>query len=811
MKAFNLIAKWFNSVETPTEHAALVRGEQIEAFKKALPVGLIATAANASIIIGFCLLNGGGWPIAIWATAIVITIAIGIPAAINAYKSQKVPRPRPRSHLRRSLKSSVLFGFVWALGAILLLPGASVTQQILITTVSAGMMCGGAYIFSTVPRAALAFVGIIATGFGIGIVMSDFGRGTLAIILLLVSYTLFMFKSAYWNYSNYVRAWLQQIELNEQKAELGQQNDVINLLLKDFEQTASDCLWETNADAELLRINEALAERLNIPLDSELPSSFANLLISGGADKQETLHIFGVAANNTFFRDLLLPLKTDDGERWLSFSGKRKADDGYRGVVADVTDARKAEEQIRHMAHFDSLTELANRDQLSIEIDDALETSETDDKGFALLYLDLDRFKLINDAHGHQFGDEVLVACADRMRRCIGDRDVAARVGGDEFTIVQRGGGHKKSAEMLAQRLIKALERPIQIGDLTVQISASVGVALCPRDGKNTDELMKRADLALYRAKNAGRACVCFFESNMDEEASERREIETDLRTAIREGQFKLFYQPLVDGQSKEAIGFEALLRWKHPTRGLVAPENFIGIAEQTGMITHIGEWVIREALQEAACWPDEQGISINLSPIQVKSSKLLPTVVNALAASGIAPERLEFEITESVLLDDSDASLKTLQEIHKLGVRISLDDFGTGYSSLSYLRSFPFDKIKIDKSFVQSIGDSTECRAIVRAVASLADSLGMRSTAEGLETKEQIDSVMAEGCTELQGFFFSEPLSAETLEKTGILRRNPRDKAAEQSSTRNLTDETTLPHSPDQDASTPDKRGTGS
>lgn len=769
------VAKWFHAVDIPVEYAPMVRGEQIEAFKKALPVGVAATAANASIIIAFCLLNGTSWTIWAWASIVGIVICIGVPAAVQAHKSPKIPRPRPKHHLRYPLQSAAAFGVVWALGAILLLPNAPVVQQLLITTVMAGMMCGGAYIFSTVPRAALAFVGTIAAGFGIAILISGFSGGKWAIILLLTSYTLFMFKSAYWNYSNYVRAWLQQIELNEQKEELGQQNELINLLLKDFEQTASDCLWETNAQAELISMNEALAARLNIPIDCALPSSFANLLIASGAEAHETTHVFNIAARNNDFRDLLLRLRTPEGERWLSFSGKRKTDNGYRGVVADVTAAREAEHQIRYLAHFDSLTELANREQLRIELDDAFEKSAKFEKGFSLLCLDLDRFKIINDAHGHQVGDEVLVACAQRMRNCIADSDVAARVGGDEFTILHRGDNVRQSAEELAAQLVKALEKPIKVNELIVQVSASIGIAICPDDASDADQLMKCADLALYRAKKSGRARACFFEQNMDDEAIQRREIESDLRMAIREGQFRLFYQPLVDGQTRKAIGFEALLRWQHPTRGLVAPEEFISIAEQTGMITNIGDWVIRQALQEAARWTDGQGVSINLSPIQVKSPTLMASVVNALAASGVAPERLEFEITESVLLDDSDNSLKTLQELHKLGIRISLDDFGTGYSSLSYLSSFPFDKIKIDKSFVQSIGESAECRAIVRAVASLAESLGMRSTAEGLETKEQIDSVMAEGCSELQGYFFSEPRSPETLEEAGILRRTSR------------------------------------
>lgn len=772
MGLFERIKRAFNSVEIPREHAAMVRGEQIEAFKKALPFGVIATTANASIVIGYGAFTNPSLNLALWAAIICVTIAIGAPAAWQAYKSHKPAHPRPEDHMRKPLHSATLFGMVWALGAILIIPGGSVTQQMLVTTVSAGMMCGGAYIFSTVPRAALAFVGTIGAGFGISLFLADFGNGKWAIILLLVSYTIVMFKAAFWNYANYVRAWTQQITLNEQKAELGQQNDVINLLLKDFEQTASDCLWEATKDGKLLYLTAELAERLNVDPATPMPRPISKLLLTGGADEHDIIRILGQIREEAFFRDKLMRIQTDEGERWLSFSGKRKADGGYRGVVADVTDAQEAEAQIRYLAHYDSLTQLANREQLRVEMDDAVAIAKQFDKGFALLCLDLDRFKIINDVHGHQIGDAVLLACAQRMRACLADADIAARVGGDEFTILQRAGGDPEAAAKLASALIKALEEPIYIDQLAVQISTSIGIALWQSEASSTNALLKNADLALYRAKNDGRARFCFFEEAMDIEASERRELEADLREAVREGQFELYFQPLIDGQTRTALGFEALLRWNHPVKGVVSPEAFIGIAEQTGMISTIGEWVIREALQEAARWTDGQSISVNLSPLQVKSTTLLPCVINALATSGVRPERLEFEITESVLLDDSDSSLKTLRDLHDLGVRISLDDFGTGYSSLSYLSSFPFDKIKIDKSFVQSIGDSSECRAIVRAVAGLAGSLGMRSTAEGLETEEQIASVMAEGCTELQGFYFSRPQKAETLEKSGLLKR---------------------------------------
>jgi len=778
MSSWEVFEKLFKHEHVPAEHLPIVRGEQISAFKKALPFGVAATLINALIIITYALLHEPSLNVWIWSAIMLIITGVAVPAAYKAHKSQKIVHPRPVSALRKPLQSAAGIGGAWAIGLILLMPGVSSTQQLILTTVCAGMMCGGAYIFSTVPRAAVMIVTTIAAGFGIAITLTGLNSGSFALIMLLLSYSAVMIHAAYWNHTNYVRAWLQQIELNSQKAELGQQNEVINLLLKDFEQTASDCLWETDKNARLLRLNDDLADRLNLDASTPLPHSFAELLVQGGGEKQAVTQIINEAAEVSFFSDSILRLNTKDGDRWLSFSGKRKEDGGYRGVVADVTEARQAEAKVSYLAHYDGLTGLANREQLKIELDKAFRAAQDHGKGFTVLCLDLDRFKVINDAHGHMIGDAVLTVAAERMRACLDESSVAARVGGDEFTILQRcKDGCIKEAQALAKELITSLEKPIIINDLTLQVSTSIGISICPKHGTNAGELLKHADQALYRAKQNGRAQICVFEQVMDDEASMRRAVEIDLREAIREGQFRLFFQPLVDSKSQKAVGFEALLRWDHPERGIVSPEEFIGIAEKTGMISTIGEWVLREALQEAACWTDGQSISVNLSPLQVKSATLVPCVVNALAATGVAPERLEFEITESVLLDASDASLKTLHTLHDMGIRISLDDFGTGYSSLSYLSSFPFDKIKIDKSFVQSIGDSTECRAIVRAVAGLAGSLGMRSTAEGLETEEQINSVMAEGCSELQGFYFSKPQTAATLEEAGLLRRNTSDR----------------------------------
>ena len=773
MSIFRFLERIIDAPTVPEEHAAMIRGEQIEAFKHVLPYGVLATAINSAIIIG-CAYFATPTRALVWAAIMVAALAVGFPAAIHAYRSKKTPRPRPASHLSPPVQSAMMFGLVWSVAPILLIPGAPAPQQMLVTTVIAGMMCGGAYIFSTVPRAAVAFVGTIGLGFVGAMLTSNFGFGKWPLIGLLIIYSFIMAKAAYWNYANYIRAWTQQIELNSQKAALGAQNEVINLLLKDFEQTASDILWETDQDGHFVRMTDELAERLNVDPARTKDNDIASILTRGGGLEADVRTVINKMTDVEFFRDVTLRLTTEAGDRWLSFSGKTKEDGGYRGVVADITDAHQAEDKIRYLAHYDGLTGLANREQLKVEMQAALDDAEASGNGFALLCLDLDRFKVINDTHGHLIGDHVLKVSAERMLACIGENDVAARAGGDEFIILQRDGITREHVSILAEKLIKTLEEPIKINSLIVQVSTSIGVSGCPENGLSANGLLKNADLALYRAKQSGRAQFCFYEQDMDDEVSDRRQLEADLREAVREGQFRLFFQPLIDSNTRKAIGFETLLRWDHPTLGLVTPDSFINVAEQTGMISAIGEWVIREALREASCWVDGQSVSINLSPIQVKSPGLMPTIIQALAQSGIAPERVEFEITESVLLDESESSMAKLHELHQMGIKISLDDFGTGYSSLSYLSSFPFDKIKIDKSFVQSIDDSPECRAIVRAVAGLAGSLGIRSTAEGLETEQQIAGVMEEGCSELQGYYFCRPKPAPILAADGVLRRDP-------------------------------------
>ncbi len=436
---------------------------------------------------------------------------------------------------------------------------------------------------------------------------------------------------------------------------------------------------------------------------------------------------------------------------------------GWVATHEDITERRRAEARIVYLAGHDQLTDLPNRVLLREKLEAVL-AKAAQGGSFAVHCLDLDRFKAVNDTLGHSMGDELLKQVAERLRNAVREDNVVARLGGDEFAVVQCELDRPEAASALANRIIEVIGEPYYIDGQRIVIGTSVGVALAPGDGLDPDQLLKNADLALYRAKEDGRGTVRFFERGMDARLQARRLFETELRAALGNGELEVYYQPVFNLAANEISGFEALLRWNHPVRGMVSPVEFIPVAEDTGLIIPIGEWVLRQACAEAAAWPAPLQVAVNLSAVQFKGRNLVGTVMSALAAAGLPPARLELEVTESVLLLESQATRATLHKLRELGVRIAMDDFGTGYSSLSYLRSFPFDKIKIDRSFIRDLSTKPGCTAIVHAIAELARSLGMATTAEGVETEEHLTLLRAEGCTEIQGYLISPPKPAENV-----------------------------------------------
>ncbi len=454
--------------------------------------------------------------------------------------------------------------------------------------------------------------------------------------------------------------------------------------------------------------------------------------------------------------------RLNDG-RVFSIVNKPLPNGGWLATHEDITERRRAEEQIAHMARHDALTDLPNRVLLRERLEDELKRVKRGEC-LAVFCLDLDHFKDINDTLGHPTGDELLKVVADRLRRCTREPDTIARLGGDEFAIIMTAMQQPMDAVALARRVRESIAKPYHLNGHQVVVDISIGISVAPVDATEPDQLLKNADMALYGAKADGRGAYRFFEPEMDARMQARRELEMDLRNALANKEFELYYQPLVNLQSNAISAFEALLRWNHPKRGLISPGEFVPVAEETGLIIPLGEWVLRKACEEAATWPENIKVAVNLSPFQLKSRNLVEIVMSALAASGISGSRLQLEITESVLMQNTFATLATLHKLRGLGIQIAMDDFGTGYSSLSYLRSFPFDKIKIDRSFIQDLSNGTEPLAIVHAVTGLAKCLNMISTAEGVETHQQLQKLQAVGCNEMQGYLFSQARPAHAI-----------------------------------------------
>ncbi|NEV02631.1 EAL domain-containing protein [Bradyrhizobium uaiense] len=554
------------------------------------------------------------------------------------------------------------------------------------------------------------------------------------------------------------------------KTELHKQKMVLDTALENMSQGL--CMFD--ADGRIMLFNERYSEmmgRNRVPLQGRLLIDVLQDLHSidewdGDPEELCDALIAEAKAGNSGTRII------SRNERAIRVVDQPMKGGGWVATFEDITEWQQAQEQISHMARHDALTNLPNRTLFREQLEKASRLAKRSDQ-LAVLCLDLDHFKEINDTLGHPIGDALLREVARRLGECVTEHDTVARLGGDEFAIVQFCSNCEPSVvSSLASQVVERIAAPYEIGGHQLVIGVSIGISLAPEDGKDPDELLQKADLALYRAKADGRGTYRFFETGMDARAQARRLLERDLRFALERDEFEVYYQPIRDVEGDRVVAFEALARWNHALRGLIAPNNFIPVAEETGLIVPLGEIVLRKACMEATRWPADIAVAVNLSPVQFKNPNLVSSVKAALDASGLAADRLELEITESVLLQNSEATLAVLHELRGFGVRISLDDFGTGYSSLSYLRSFPFDKIKIDRSFVTDLATREDSMAIVRAVTGLGKSLGIVTTAEGVETDTQFDLLRQEGCTQAQGYLFSPPRPAADVIK--MLHRMP-------------------------------------
>jgi len=459
------------------------------------------------------------------------------------------------------------------------------------------------------------------------------------------------------------------------------------------------------------------------------------------------------------------------GGRAIEIINRPLKSGGWVATIEDITERRRADEKIAHLAHYDGLTDLPNRILFRERLEQSLKAIRPGEQ-LAVLYIDIDEFKSVNDALGHAVGDELLKGVAERLRGCLGEADVAARLGGDEFAVIQTAIKDRSETTRLVDEIHSAIRRPLECMGHLITTDASIGIALAPGDGVDLDQLLKNADLALYGAKGDGRRTYRFFEAGMDQRARARRSLELELRQAISDGSLETYYQPVVNIEDDKISSCEALLRWRHPERGMISPAEFIPIAEDSGLINQLGLWVLNTACAEAATWPDHVRVAVNVSPVQFRSPSLALNVAAALAACNLPASRLELEITEAVLIRDDEAALDMLHQLRKLGVRIALDDFGTGYSSLSYLQRFPFDKIKIDRSFIRDIAGPGASSSIVQAVVNIAAASDMTTTAEGVETEQQRNLLYILGCTEMQGYLFSPAIPAAEVRRLLLSHR---------------------------------------
>ncbi len=653
-------------------------------------------------------------------------------------------------HLRMHVQSNAAaLGLWWGISVIICMFESTPEQQVLCAIVGSGMMAGAAHTYRTVKKAAYYFVGFS----GLGCTIALLNQGNLvssAGAILVCGYIYILFSGIKLTEANILVRHQREMDLRESA-------ETINLLLADFTEQGSDLVIEMDAEGNLINPSDQLAAAARRPLETLNGKPVAEL-----CDKSpERDALTAMIAAKRSFRNHQVSLSVGKERLWWSISARPISENGqYRGIITDITAQRQAEEQVSYMAHFDSLTDLPNRFQFNQRL-----TRQAHDEHLelGLMYLDLDQFKIINDTLGHSFGDMLLKGVARRLETCITGEEIVARLGGDEFAILFKS-ADLEYIQSVGSRIISALSIAFRLDDHDVIVGTSIGIAVAPLHGEDASTLLRNADLALYEAKSQGRNRQVVFEIGMDEAAQLRRALELDLRGALGKHELCLHYQPLVRIEDGETLGYEALIRWEHPERGVVMPDSFIPIAEESGMIIPIGEWVIRQAMDDLLAWPPHMTVSINLSPVQMRSPSLITTLIQKLASTGLDPKRICLEITETVLMQDSEANLATLHKLHEIGVEIALDDFGTGYSSLNYLRSFPFDKIKIDRCFVDEIDTREDCQAIVRSVVNLANSLGMTTTAEGVERENQVEHLRREGCLNVQGYLFSKAVPQDQL-----------------------------------------------
>lgn len=742
--------------------ARYFRARQIQSVLRLLPLVLLGNAVNCVAIIALFWEQVQPYWLVAWGIFVIGGLSLGSTIWRGMLRGGGRPWASRKALNVLTLQVS-LYAVAWASMPVGLFQVADHPSQMLIATVVVGMLCAGGFILSPHVEAAGTYVLMIAVAAGIGLWRSQYATyfAIWGVLFIYAATMLAMVVSS-------ARVFMSRVRAD---AEAERQAQLVDLLLKDFEEHASDWLWEVGADGRLRHVSARLAHSLQTT-DRELQRlPFADFLrqrmplqLADAADAHELLA--RCLKRPVSFKELELPLQVGHEVRWCSLTAKPLHDEqgqhvGWRGVGSDITLAHRAREELARLANVDSLTGLANRYCFGRELQDALLRAREEAREYALLFIDLDNFKTINDSLGHAIGDKLLRHVGARLKTLGPTGSVLARLGGDEFALLVPKGGDDLWVDDLARKILTAISEPFQLDEVQVSAKTSVGIACFPRDGRDPDHLLKRADLALYAAKAAGRNTSRFFDPVLEESANTRVRLQQELGAALAKEQFEVMYQPQVNVRTGQVSGFEALVRWQHAERGLISPGDFIPVAEETGQIVPLGTWVLRQSCMEATRWPAHLRVAVNLSAVQFRSTSVVDLVEQALADSGLPASRLELEITESALIDDHDGAQATLMALRERGVRVALDDFGTGYSSLAYLRRFSMDKLKIDGMFVRHLATDMDAQAVVTAIISLAKALRLTTTAECVETAEQLALLRALGCDDIQGYLMARPLHA--------------------------------------------------
>jgi diguanylate cyclase (GGDEF)-like protein len=746
-------------VNVPVSLSDWLTRRLLTAHKAALPVVIFGQLCFALFLVFGQWIGVSGAQAALFLALILFTSGHRL---LIGYRIARLADEEFAERLMTELMiNSLAYGLLFGGAFIVLMPTALPSEQIMLAVMASALIGTTSHSLRTLPKAGIAYMSLLTAGLIIGLVQLGAMRA-LPTVVVLIGALFFMIRMVATSY----RIFVSRV-LRERDAEASA--ETVRMLLNDYQEQGADWLFELDANGAMLRVGERFAEAASQEAADMNGRDFVTLF----AMSEEKERIADNLREGRAFREIAIELasSTPDERRWWSVScrpdnGNLQGSTRFRGVISDISSEKRAEARVSHMAHYDSLTALPNRMMFQGGLERAVDALNSSGR-IALLYIDVDQFKQINDMYGHLAGDQFLIEVAKRLDQTAsegglgGEGRMVARLGGDEFAIMLVGDDVGDKSVRLSQMLVDTLSVPFLVGGHEINSSISVGLALAPDHAGSAQALQSNADIALYAAKDAGRNRWEMFEPGMDLVLQERHAIERDLRTALTGDELRLYIQPLVDVETGKQSGFEALLRWEHPVRGMVMPLDFIPIAEESGLIVPIGEWVLRMAIAEAATWDEPMTIAVNLSPVQLRSANLLPTIMNALAESGLDPARLELEITESVLMQNCEENITILNRLHDIGVKIALDDFGTGYASLNYLRTFPFDKIKIDRSFVNDIEKRDDCRAIIGAVISLANELGMCTLAEGVEQESQLTKLREQGCGMVQGWLFGKAMPA--------------------------------------------------